>query len=234
MGLLTSANGAEISAFDPSSRRLYVVAGDRIEIFSLSHTGALSQVGELPLGFAAPAGVNVLPNSVAIKNGIVAAAYALVDSATGAQRRGQVSFYNAATGALLNAVEVGYLPDMVVFSPDGTRVLTADEGEPNSYGRADSFDPEGSVSIIDISNGVANATVRTADFRAFNDQADALRAAGVRIFGPGATVAQDLEPEYISFSGDGRLAYVTLQENNALAVVDIATAPPTAPRGCPC
>jgi uncharacterized protein len=231
VGLLTSANGAEISAFDPSSRRLYVVAGDRIEIFSLSHTGALSQVGELPLGLAAPARVNVLPNSVAIKNGIVAAAYALVDSATGAQRRGQVSFYNAATGALLNAVEVGYLPDMVVFRPDGTR---ADEGEPNSYGRADSFDPEGSVSIIDISNGVANATVRTADFRAFNDQADALRAAGVRIFGPGATVAQDLEPEYISFSGDGRLAYVTLQENNALAVVDIATAPPTAPRGCPC
>lgn len=224
VGTITSANGAEISAFDPSSRRLYVVAGDRIEIFSLSHTGALSQVGELPLGFTAPAGVNVLPNSVAIKNGIVAVAYAIVDSATGAQRRGQVSFYNAATGAFLNAVEVGFLPDMVVFSPDGTRVLTADEGEPNSYGRADSFDPEGSVSIIDLRNGVANATVRTADFRAFNDQADALRAAGVRIFGPGATVAQDLEPEYITFSGDGRLAYVTLQENNALAVVDIATA----------
>ncbi len=224
VGTITSANGAEISAFDPSSRRLYVVAGDRIEIFSLSNTGTLSLVGDLPLGFAAPAGVNVLPNSVAIKNGIVAAAYALVDSATGAQRRGQVSFYNAATGAFLNAVEVGHLPDMVVFSPDGRRVLTANEGEPNSYGRANSFDPEGSVSIIDLSGGVANATVRTADFRAFNDQADALRAAGVRIFGPGATVAQDLEPEYITFSGDGRLAYVTLQENNALAVVDIATA----------
>jgi hypothetical protein len=46
----------------------------------------------------------------------------------------------------------------------------------------------------------------------------------VRIFGPGATVAQDLEPEYITVSPDGTTAYVTLQENNALAAVNIATA----------
>jgi YVTN family beta-propeller protein len=53
---------------------------------------------------------------------------------------------------------------------------------------------------------------------------------GVRVFGPGATVAQDLEPEYITVSADSTTAYVTLQENNAVAVVDVATATVTAIR----
>jgi hypothetical protein len=51
----------------------------------------------------------------------------------------------------------------------------------------------------------------------------ALRSAGVRIYGPGATVAQDLEPEYITISADSSTAYVTLQENNAIATIDIAS-----------
>jgi hypothetical protein len=70
--------------------------------------------------------------------------------------------------------------------------------------------------------------VRIAGFESFNSQKDALLAAGVRIFGPGARVDQDLEPEYITVSADGKTAYVTLQENNALAVVDIAKASVTA------
>jgi hypothetical protein len=99
-------------------------------------------------------------------------------------------------------------------------VVVANEGEPNA---TYTVDPEGSVSIIDVSN-VNRPTVRTATFTAFNGQAAALRAAGVRIFGPGASVAQDLEPEYVAVAEDGRTAWVTLQENNALAVVDLASA----------
>ena len=45
----------------------------------------------------------------------------------------------------------------------------------------------------------------------------------VRIGRPGATVAQDLEPEYVSISEDSKTAYVTLQENNAIAVIDLAS-----------
>jgi hypothetical protein len=106
---------------------------------------------------------------------------------------------------------------MVTFTEDGDYVLAANEGEPNDdY----DVDPEGSVTVIDLQNGIDNATVRTAGFGAF--VADDLRAKGIRIFGPGATAAQDLEPEYITTSGN--TAYVTLQENNALAVVDIPTA----------
>ena len=94
----------------------------------------------------------------------------------------------------------------------------ANEGEPNeTY----TVDPEGSVSIVDLRRGSSGATVRTADFKAF-DKAT-LVAAGVRIFGPNATAAQDIEPEYITLSKDGT-AWVTLQENNAIATIDIESA----------
>jgi uncharacterized protein len=219
----TSVNGAEISAFDPVSKRIYTVAGPVMEYYTLSSTGTLSGATNLPVGFTAVPGISILPNSVAIKNGIVAVAYALVDAAL-AQQTGVVGFYNAATGAFLNSVTVGYLPDMLIFTPDGNKVLTANEGEPNSYGQGNSFDPEGSVSVIDIAGGVATATVQTVGFTSFNSQMATLKAAGVRIYGPGATVAQDLEPEYISFSGDGTKAFITLQENNAVAELDMATA----------
>ena len=219
----TSANGAEISAFDPSSNRVYTVAGPVMEYYALNNAGVLTGPTNMPFGFTSP-GNNILPNSVAIKNGIVAVGYAIVDAVSNAQQIGVLAFYNSSTGAYINHVSVGYLPDMIIFTPDGTKVLTANEGEPNSYGQGNSFDPEGSVSIVDISGGVASATVQTAGFTSFNPQIAALRAAGVRIYGPGATVAQDLEPEYIAFSADGSKAFVTLQEANAIAEVDIATA----------
>jgi 2',3'-cyclic-nucleotide 2'-phosphodiesterase/3'-nucleotidase/5'-nucleotidase len=92
------------------------------------------------------------------------------------------------------------------------------EGEPSDdY----TTDPEGSVSIIDVSAGAANITqdsVCTADFRGFND---AELDPGIRIFGPNASVAQDLEPEYVTASDDSTRAWVTLQENNALAILDL-------------
>jgi hypothetical protein len=224
VGGSTSANGAEISAFDPASKRVYTVAGTVIESYTLSAAGALTPAGALPLGFTVAAGANAIPNSVAVSNGILAASFAMVNASTNAQQPGQVAFYNAATGAFLKVVTVGYLPDMVAFTHDGKKLLTANEGEPNSYNQPNSFDPEGSVSIIDLTAGVENAAVQTATFTSFNGQLASLRAAGVRIFGPNATVAQDLEPEYIAVSPDGSKAWVTLQENNAVAIVDIASA----------
>jgi 3-phytase len=224
VGTITSSNGAEITAFDPASSRLFVVAGSIVEIQKIGSTGAITATGSFVTGFAPPPGVQAIPNSVATKNGIVAVAYDLQDTTTKVHLSGRVSFYNAATGAFINAVTVGALPDMLTFTPDGTKVLVANEGEPNSYGQSNSIDPEGSVSIINIAGGVASATVQTADFTSFNSQAAALKTAGVRIFGPGATVAQDLEPEYIAVSPDGLTAWVTLQENNAIATLDLATA----------
>ncbi|NJK34239.1 MAG: DUF4114 domain-containing protein [Oscillatoriales cyanobacterium SM2_2_1] len=234
IGDVKSANGAEIPAVDPVSKRLFVVAGTVVEIFDLSNPAVPTLTGQLPLNTTNVAtGFAALPNSVAVgkkgtvSEGLVAVAVAIV-GADNLQARGEVQFFDAATGAFLRSVQAGFLPDYVVFTPDGLRVLTADEGEPNE---AYTVDPEGSVTIIDLrtSGGVAgiatgNVPVATADFTAFNNRKEELRQQGVRIFGPNATVAQDLEPEYIAFSGDGSRAWVTLQENNALAVVNVETA----------
>jgi len=132
-------------------------------------------------------------------------------------------------GDLLATAPTGAGPDAVVFTPNGRRLLVANEGEPSSYGQPDSIDPEGSVSIVTIPNELAKRTrprkpplqSRTIDFRAFNagGKRHAELPPAVRIFGPGASVAQDLEPEYIAVSPDGKSAFVTLQENNAIAIL---------------
>jgi hypothetical protein len=221
-------SAAEITAFDAASKRLFVVNGalGSVDVLNLADPAAPVLVGTITLG----AGEAV--NSVAVKHGIVA----LAVQAAAKTDPGRVVFFaaNAAFGATtapapLASVTVGALPDMLTFSPDGRTVWVANEGEPNSYGLADSVDPEGSISLIDVSTLRADSvnptlTVRTADFRAFNDQIATLRSQGVRLYGPGATVAQDLEPEYITVDADSSRAWVTLQENNAIALVDAATA----------
>ena len=207
---------AEITAFDPASKRLFVVNGANgtVDVLDLSNPAAPTRVGVINV-----AALGAAVNSVAVSDGLVA----LAIEAAPKTSLGRVAFYNAADLRLLNSVTVGALPDMLVFTPDGRTVLVANEGEPNSYGAADSVDPEGSVSVITVNRG-GTPTVATADFRAYIGQEATLRAQGIRIFGPGANAAQDLEPEYIAVSDDGRTAYVTLQENNAVATVDVATA----------
>jgi 2',3'-cyclic-nucleotide 2'-phosphodiesterase/3'-nucleotidase/5'-nucleotidase len=215
-----NAGGAEIVAHDPASQRVFVVNAEanRLDVLDIRQPWAPRRVSTIDL-----AGQGGGVNSVAVRGGLVAAA---VENAN-RQAPGRVAFFDA-DGTLLASVQVGALPDMLTFSPDGSFVLVANEGEPLDYcapGLAN--DPEGSVSVIDLRGGVASLTqanVRTAGFAAFNNAVPA----GVRVFGPGATAAQDFEPEYIAVSPDSRTAWVTLQENNALAIVDIASATVTA------
>lgn len=218
MTLLTSiaAEGAavaEISAHDPISQRLFVTNSEDavLMVYDFSNPLTSSIINTIDV---TPYGGGI--NSVAVSNGLVAIAIEGNDT----DERGTILFIDA-DGNYINDVEAGFLPDMVTFTHDGMTVLVANEGEPNDdY----DVDPEGSISIIDVSTGAENATVVEAGFTQFNDQIDALKAAGVRIFGPGATVAQDLEPEYIAVTSDNSTAYVSLQEANAFAIVDIATA----------
>ncbi|MBP6729478.1 MAG: YncE family protein, partial [Microthrixaceae bacterium] len=206
-------SAAEIPAFDPASKRLFVVNGQKsgIDVLDLADPAAPVLLTTLDTSlFGAP-------NSVAVHDGVVAAA---VESKTKTDT-GEVWFFDAASGMKLATVGVGALPDMVAFSPDGKYVVTANEGEPDGKYVVD---PEGSVSVIDVSGGVENVLqtdVMTADFSGFtlmNLDPD------VRLFGPNAdSPAKNLEPEYVAISGDSTTAYVTLQENNALAMVDLAT-----------
>jgi hypothetical protein len=206
-------SGAEIVAHDPQTQRLFVVnaAAASIDVLDIRNASAPQQVETLsePGGDA---------NSVAIANGLVAVVFA-ADPKTDP---GKVVFYAADTLQRLAEFPTGALPDMVTFTPDGQTVLIANEGEPNDYNTEESIDPEGSVTVIDLREGLDAAVVRTVGFSHLNDQADALRAAGVRIFGPGATVAQDFEPEYIAVAPNGQSAWVALQENNAAAVLDLS------------
>jgi DNA-binding beta-propeller fold protein YncE len=220
---------AEIVAHDPVTKRLFVVNGAQGTLdvldFSKADQPALIQTINSTTLWAEAGGIN----SVAVNNGFVA----LAVQASVKTNPGKVIVLRASDLSVAGSAEVGALPDMLTFTPDGKTILVANEGEPNSYGQADSVDPVGSIGVIDVSGLSATGApivlpVRIAGFESFNSQKDALLAAGVRIFGPGARVDQDLEPEYITVSADGKTAYVTLQENNALAVVDIAKASVTA------
>ncbi|MBV6428809.1 MAG: hypothetical protein KIPDCIKN_03346 [Haliscomenobacter sp.] len=207
-----SGASAEIVAYDPGSKRLFVVNSlqNKLEILSF---GSLGSVGKIKSIDMSAFGIGI--QSVASQNGLIAAA---VDGPNFGN--GKAVFFNK-EGEVQAQVEVGNLPDMITFTPDGKRVLTANEGQPNS---AYTIDPEGSVSVINLPSDIKTlqqSDVTTVEFNAFDAQIETLRTAGVRIFGPNATVSKDLEPEYITFSEDGKTAYVTLQENNALAVIDL-------------
>ena len=232
IGSFTSEIGAEIAAYDAQRELLYVVSGDTVlEVLDLSDPAEPVQVAAVDIaGFGAPVGG---ANSVAYSNGLIAVALE-AENQTDAGVVALVDLERAAdSDDVLEAVQVfavGALPDMVTFTPDGTKVLVANEGEPgtvdNEDGSESVVDPNGSVSVIDISgefSSLGQNRVMTADFLGFNGREADLRAEGVRIF-PDATAAQDFEPEYIAVSPDGTKAFVTLQENNAIAIVDISTA----------
>jgi len=141
---------------------------------------------------------------------------------------GVVAFYRLdaqGNATYLKKVTVGSLPDGMAFTPDGSKLVVANEGELSVNFATDGIDPVGSISIIAIANGVPADTARTLDFSAFNSGASRASElpSEVRIGRPGATVAQDIEPEYVTISADSSQAFVTLQENNAVAVVNLAT-----------
>lgn len=219
-------SSAEITAYDPLSKRLFVINGANasVDVLNFADPTNPTLIRSIPTADVG-AGLGSI-NSVAVFNGIVALAVEAIPKTN----NGVVAWLRASDLVLLGTDTVGALPDMLTFTPDGKHLLVANEGEPNSYGQSDSVDPEGTVSIIAVSGLTPTATtsslVRTVSpvgFASFNSQLANLQAAGVRIYGPNANVAQDLEPEYITISADSATAYVTLQENNAIAIIDIAT-----------
>lgn len=210
----SNSSTCEIVVHDPISQRLFTtsaVAGflDIIDFSDPTTPQVITSIDINPYG-----GVT----SVAVKNGIVAVASPNADETLD----GTVVFFDT-NGVFQNQVTVGALPDMVTFSPDGTKVMTANEGQPNSdY----SIDPEGSVSVIDISGGIATLTQADATtllFIDFNAQEAALITSGVRKLKLTSTLSQDFEPEFITISADSQTAWVTLQENNAIAEINLAT-----------
>lgn len=208
-------SAAEITAYDAASKRAFVVnaLSGSVDVLDLSNPAAPAKIGSISAA-SIEAGASI--NSVAVHDGLVAVAIQAADKTD----NGYVALYKASDLSKIAHVDVGALPDMLTFTPDGRTILVANEGEPSDDYR---IDPNGSVSVITLANP-GTPLVRTARFTAFNGQEAALRAQGIRLYGPGANAARDLEPEYIAVAADSKTAWVTLQENNALAIVDIGTA----------
>jgi hypothetical protein len=219
---VSGSNSAEIVAHDPTTQRLYIAnsIGGKIDIIDFVNPSAPTLINSLNITSYG----NI--NSVVAYNGTIAAA---IENAVNPQDSGKVVFFDK-DGLFISQVKVGMMPDMLTFNNAGTKVLTANEGEPNA---AYTNDPDGSVSIIDISGGVAAVTqsnVAHATFTVYNGQEASLRAQGIRIYGLGANAAKDLEPEYIAVAKDDSRAWVTLQENNAVAEINLTTNSVTAIR----
>lgn len=201
---------AEISAFDPQTKKLFVVNNgtiNKIDVLDFSDPTNIKTIATIP---TLPYGGGV--NSLAVKDGKLAAAI----ESTNKQANGKVVVFKTSDYSEIKVIEVGALPDMITFSSDGKFILTANEGEPSDdY----SNDPMGTISII----SVENYSVTTLNFTSFASQSATLKSKGFRIFGPSNDFAKDVEPEYITISEDSKTAWVTLQENNGIAKVDLST-----------
>ena len=204
------SGAAEISAYDKKSRKLFVVnntaGNNRIDVLDFSDPAHPLPLTSIPVS---PYGGMV--NSVAAHDGFVAAAIEAIPKTAA----GKVVVFSTANYAEIKVIGVGALPDDVKYSPDGKLIISANEGEPSpDY----TNDPLGTISIISVKD---NYAVVTLDFASFTAMEVSLKSRGLRKFGPGASFAQDMEPEFVTISSDSRTAWVTLQENNSIAKVDL-------------
>lgn len=199
----TAGQTAEIPAFDSRTNTLWVAGVVGVDVLD-AETGALIEhIDTRSYGSV---------NSVAIRNGLAAVA---VEAPVDRRNPGVVLFYDTRTrsaDAGASSVMVGPLPDMLTFTPDGTKLLVANEGTPNAVADTPyaTPDPAGSVSIIDMAT---RSVVATAGFDGVPWGGSAIRS----------NTGMDFEPEYIALNEDGTRAYVTLQEANAVGVLDLET-----------
>lgn len=203
---------AEIVAYDPETHRVFTVNAEAAVVDVLDVADPAAPVLAFTLDAAAALGVDgAVANSVAVHGGLVAVAVEAPDRTSA----GWVAVFTT-DGDAVGEFPVGSLPDSLTFTPGGKYIVVANEGEPSDdY----AVDPDGTVSIIDVEA----REVRTADFAAYASGERDLPD-GFRVFGPDPEdVAAGIEPEYVTAIDDAT-AYVTLQENNAIAVVDLDAA----------
>ncbi|MGP1717385.1 MAG: choice-of-anchor I family protein [Methylophilus sp.] len=208
-----SGNGylAEIPAYDAITNTIWVAGVKGVDVLNASTGSLVQRIDTSAYGSI---------NSVSISNGL--AAFAIENNTrtnAGVVKLYDTSSRNLAAGT--NSFTVGSLPDMVTFTPDGSKILVANEGTPDTYGtRAGNTtprnynpavnDPIGSVTVIDVATRTVAAT---ATFNGVPTSGTHIRT----------NTGMNFEPEYIAVSPDGSKAYVTLQEANAIGILDLHT-----------
>jgi DNA-binding beta-propeller fold protein YncE len=201
---------AEIASFDSLSKTVWVAGVAGVDVLNATTGAFVSRIDTTAFGSI---------NSVAIHNGI--AAFAIENSTR--SNNGVVVLYDTVSRTQLGgAISVGALPDMLTFTPDGSRLLVANEGTPDAYGAllsttpggtrsygAAPNDPAGSVSIINM----ATRAVTTVGLAGVTQTGSNIRT----------NTGMDFEPEYIAVNAAGTRAWVTLQEANAVGVLNLQT-----------
>jgi len=188
---------SEIPAFDASTNTLWIAGVKGVDVLNASTGKLLQHIDTSRWGTI---------NSVAIHNGV--AAFAIENSSTRTDP-GMVTFFDTHSRSFTGSVTVGALPDMLTFTPDGSKLLVANEATPTVYGNP-ALDPAGSVSIIDMSS---RSVIATAGFSGVTQSGSYLRT----------NTGMDFEPEYIAVNAAGTKAYVTLQEANGVGILDLTT-----------
>lgn len=200
----------EISAYDPATKTIFSTNAEAKEVDVIDISDLDSPQIKTAINVTAFGG-NV--NSVATKNGYLAIA---VEANVKTDNGKVVVFKTDDLTTPYAQITAGALPDMVTFTPDGKYIIAANEGEPNdNY----NIDPKGSITLIEVET----KTTSQIFFDSFNSQETALEAKGFRVFGPGADLSTDVEPEYITVSSDSKTAFIALQENNGIAKLDITS-----------
>ena len=216
-------SSAEIVSYDKTTDKLYVVnAQDQsVDVLTFNEQGEPEKQGTIDVSAAqTKAGITLgAANSVVAKHGLVAIAIENDHK----QSDGVIALFNSGDLSFVNVYAAGALPDMVTMTEDGKMLVAANEGEPSGDYLND---PEGSVTIVDISAGTGDeqAVVTQIDFNDFNaGQSRHSELDNVRLPAPhGASVSQDLEPEYVAITSDNK-AVIALQENNAFATINLDT-----------
>jgi hypothetical protein len=221
-----SADGgvAEIVQYNKDNKRIYLVNGalgtlDIVDVSMLrsetfTELTLYKRIDVSEMGTARGFVYGDLTSvAISTKNKIIATAVQHSDYA----EQGYIVILNY-EGEYLRHYRVGVQPDMICFTPDEQHVLTANEGEPREGYADGAIDPPGTVTIVNV----RTHAVRTAGFEKFDATRDALVQSGV-ILNRGINPSLDFEPEYITVSDDGRTAWVSLQEANAIAVLNIAS-----------
>ena len=203
---------AKAVAYDRLSKRLFFINQNktRLEIIDYSDLHKPFVVARVDLsGFVAKA------TDVGAHTGIIA----VVGESSSPQAPGKLLFYDE-DGNYLRQFSVGSMPSAVGISPSGNITVVANEGAPDS---SYTDDPAGTVSVLDISFGVNQTNqsdMQTINFQKLDTTSyDPL----INVYGNNASQSPslDLEPENIGFNSNSTKAYISLQENNALAIVDI-------------
>lgn len=208
-----------------------------IQIYSLTGSGSLTSGLSVDLAstFGGAANISSVSSVLADTRGFGVAA--VIPTLTGTSNFGRISIFNTSTGAILNTLDVGYHPDSVTITPDGTKLIITNEGEFVNTTAEGVFARPGSISVVDLT-GVTSGNFATnigaltaANVGTFDFSADNL-GSGASLLGirdntftannaTTTALAANIEPEYTTASNTK--AYITLLENNAIATFDLGT-----------